>query len=284
MAGNMVVEDGSRGGDGFQLVVFDFDGTLCLGDDPVLTYAQLVDEALAERSVSEDGKHTHRALKNFSVREAVQRGLETGELNVPEIRFDDHGYPADIAGRTDMTLWPLQDGYQLVQLLGLQAGLTSVDTHAAFRASRTQLLDHGLASSDVHVPEGAAEIISQLRQQAAVVLITNSPAENFEVWLTQLGLEDHFDLVINSAKKPTGMAAAIEHARTTLQHEGEAIPMDAVVSIGDIWGNDLEYVHEQGGHTILIDRFSTGLGTPDHRVPDAASALRLLHHQKATSK
>ena len=284
MVQDMVIGDEAQRWDGFQLVVFDFDGTLCLGDDPVLTYAQHVDETLAERSVSGDGKQNYRSSQRVSIRGAVQRGLEAGDLNVPEIRFDDDGYPADIAGRTDMALWPLQDGYQLVQLLGLQVGLTSVDTHAAFRASRTQLLDHGLATSDVHAPDGAAEVISQLREQASVVLITNSPAENFDVWLTQLGLEDYFDLVINSAKKPTGMAAAIEHARTTLQTTGEAIPMDAVVSIGDIWGNDLVYVHEEGGHTILIDRFSTGLGTPDHRVPDAASALRLLHHQKATSK
>ena len=194
-------------------------------------------------------------------------------------------HPADIAGRTDMALWPLQDGYQLVQLLGLQAGLTSADTHAAFRTSRTQLLDHGLATSDVHAPDGAAEIIRQLREQAAVVLVTNSPAENFDVWLTQLGLEDHFDLIINSAKKPTGMAAAVDHARTTLQAtRARPFRWKRWSPIGDIWGNDLAYVHEQGGHTILIDRFSTGLGTPDHRVRDAASALALLHRHKATLK
>lgn len=282
MVQDIVVDEAQRW-DGYQLVIFDFDGTLCLGDDPVLRYAQLVDEALAARRVSQDGDG-NRPSPSFRVREAVQRGLDAGELNIPEIRFDDDGYPSDIAGRTDMALWPLQDGYQLVQLLGLQAGLTSADTHAAFRTSRTQLLDHGLATSDVHAPDGAAEIISQLREQAAVVLVTNSPAENFDVWLTQLGLADHFDLVINSAKKPTGMAAAVDHMRTTLQTTGESIPMTTVVSIGDIWGNDLAYVHEQGGHTILIDRFSTGLGAPDHRVQDAASALALLHHQKATSK
>lgn len=272
MAQHMVVDDDTQRWDRYQLVVFDFDGTLCLGDDPVLTYAQFVDEALAERP------------QRFSVREAVQRGLDAGDLNIPEIRFDHDGYPADIAGRTDMALWPLQDGYQLVQLLGLQVGLTSAETHAAFRESRAQLLERKLATSDVHAPEGAAEIITRLRDHAAVVLITNSPAENFDVWLDQLGLDDHFDLVINSAKKPTGMAAAVEHARTTLQTEGEAIPMDAVVSVGDIWGNDLEYVHEQGGHTILIDRFSTELGTPDYRVADAASALALLDREKVTSK
>lgn len=255
-----------------QLVVFDFDGTLCLGDDPVLTYARLVDDAIAARG-----------LPVAAVHDAVQRGLDTGNLNVPEIRLDDEGYPADIAGKTDMALWPLQDGYQLVQLLGLQAGLDSTETHAAFRKSRTQLLTTGLASTDVHAPEGAVEVLGTLRDHAAMVLITNSPAENFDVWLTQLGLQDQFDLIINSAKKPTGMPAALQQVRTSLDTQHE-IPMSAVVSIGDIWGNDLAYVHEQGGHTILIDRFSTGLGTPDHRVPDAATALQLLLNEQMVTK
>lgn len=255
-----------------QLVVFDFDGTLCLGDDPVLTYARLVDDAIAARG-----------LPDVAVRDAVQRGLDAGNLNVPEIRLDDDGYPADIAGKTDMALWPLQDGYQLVQLLGLQAGLDATETHAAFRASRTQLLTGGLASTDVHAPEGAVEVLQQLREHAALVLITNSPAENFDAWLTQLGLQNQFDLIINSAKKPTGMPAAVQQARTSLDTQHE-IPMSAVVSIGDIWGNDLAYVHEQGGHTILIDRFSTGLGTPYHRVADAASALQLLLNEQMVTK
>lgn len=57
-----------------ELVIFDFDGTLCLGDDPVLTYAQLVDDAIAARG-----------LPDAAVRDAVQRGLDAGNLNIPEI-------------------------------------------------------------------------------------------------------------------------------------------------------------------------------------------------------
>src|SRR5690625_2583207 len=273
MTGDILTADRVQGWD--QLVVFDFDGTLCLGDDPVLTYAHPVDETLTERRASRAGS---------SIQRAVRRGLNAGNLLVPEIILNNKGYPADIAGKTDMALWPLQDGYQLVQLLGLQAGLDATKTHATFRASRTQLLTGGLASTDVHAPEGAVEVLPQLREHAALVLITNSPAENFDAWLTQLGLQNQFDLIINSAKKPTGMPAAVQQARTSLDTQHE-IPMSAVVSIGDIWGNDLAYVHEQGGHTILIDRFSTGLGTPDHRVADAASALqRLLNEQMVTKR
>src|SRR5690625_7876128 len=96
-----------------------------------------------------------------------------------------------------MALWPLQDGYQLVQLLGLQAGLDATETHAAFRESRALLLRQGLALTDVHAPAGAADIITRLRQQeTAVGLITQRPTENFHVWLTQPGVADHIDLTI----------------------------------------------------------------------------------------
>ena len=67
--GQRYVVDRAQRWDGYQLVVFDFDGTLCLGDDPVLTYAQLVDDALAERIVSGNGEDNHRSCKRFSVRE-----------------------------------------------------------------------------------------------------------------------------------------------------------------------------------------------------------------------
>lgn len=255
-----------------RLVIFDFDGTLCLGDDPVLTYARFVDAALSLHGIQ------------AGVHGAVQRGMDAGDLVVDEIVFDSADTPADIAGKTDMVLWPLQDGYQLVQLLGLQAGLTADVINEAFRDSRAHLLGTGLAAWDVHAPDGAAELIAQLRQNAAVVLVTNSPAEDFELWLHQLGLSDVFDLVINSAKKPAGMAAAIERARTVLAPEGEPIAVEEIVSIGDIWGNDLAHVHELGGTTILIDRFATGLGTPDVRIRSAEHAVRHLSQEHATSR
>lgn len=260
--------------DRVRLVVLDFDGTLCLGDDPVLAYARLVDEALESAG----------ANRAYRIRDAVQRGLDAADLRVPEIRCDDRGYPTDIAGTTDMALWPLQDGYQLVQLLALQSGLTSVEINAAFRASRAELLQRGLAASDVHAPAGVTDILSELRQRVAVVLVTNSPADRFDAWLAQLELQDHFDLIINSAGKPGGMPAAVKHAMTTCATADAPMTMDQVVSIGDIWGNDLAYVHEQGGTTVLIDRFNTGLGAPDHRVTDAATAFRLLDDQQVSTR
>lgn len=257
-----------------QLILLDFDGTLCLGDDPVLFYAEEVDRLLAEhgRDVPDAG----------TVRAAVERAFAQNTLLASEIRYGASGWPLNVdqeavrsaaaqgAGKSKAhpTSWPLQDGYQLVQLLAVQAGLSDEEAGVAFAQGRRALLARGLERSDVHAPEGAGELLARLREVAGVVLITNSPADAFGPWLEHLGLSDSFDAVINGAQKPFGMPAAVRAAQQQAAQTGlglEVVP-ERIISVGDIWRNDLEHVHAQGGATVLIDRFGTGLGDPTHRV------------------
>ncbi len=263
-----------------KLLILDFDGTLCHGDDPVLAYAAEADAMLAERGL---GRQLRR-----SVRDITAEAFVSNQLLVPEIAYDDAGVPlavlADRAAAQETAAqdtakphpvsWPLQDGYQLVQLLAQQAGLSAAETGLAFRAARRRLISQGLAHSDVHAPEGVHQLLQELRESAVVVLISNSPAEGFEPWLQVLGLEGAFDTVINGAGKPFGMPAAVEQACAGTAHP---VAGRDILSVGDIWLNDLAYVDELGGTTVLIDRFGTGLGAPTHRVSTfeaAASAMR----------
>lgn len=280
-----------------KLLLLDFDGTLCLGDAPVLFYADRVDALLAERGHA--GGPT-----GSSVHEVIARAFAENSLLVPEIIYDDAGAPLTVGSeathddaKAHPVSWPLQDGYQLVQLLARQAGLSDVDSGRAFRAARQDLLAHGLQNTDVHAPAGAQELLAEARRRAVVVLVTNSPADAFAPWLQALGLSDAFDLVINDARKPLGMPAALERARAAGGDAGGAagengaaaahlIPPDQVLSVGDIWANDLEHVHDLGGRTVLIDRFGTGLGAPDHRVQDFAALPEVLDawtHSPATA-
>ncbi|MGJ9372643.1 HAD family hydrolase [Nesterenkonia sp. CF4.4] len=268
-----------------KLLLLDFDGTLCLGDAPVLFYADRVDALLAERGLS--GRFT-----DTSVHEIVTRAFAENSLLAPQIQYDDAGVPLTVGSeathddaKAHPVSWPLQDGYQLVQLLARQAGLTDADSGQSFRAARLDLLAHGLENTDVHAPSGAQELLAETRRRAVVVLVTNSPADAFEPWLTTLGLSDAFDLVINDARKPLGMPAALDRARAAGGGAGELVAPDQVLSAGDIWANDLEHVHALGGTTVLIDRFGTGLGTPDHRVQDfdaVARAIEAWSHSAAT--
>lgn len=281
-----------------KLLLLDFDGTLCLGDDPVLAYAGQVDRLLAEEGLP--------GLDDGGIRGVVRRAFAEDRLLVPEIRFDESGHPRGVdsepvrrpeqrdpggAGRAHPVSWPLQDGYQLVQLLAVQSGLTDAQTGQAFREARRVLVDQGLDRSEVHAPDGVHDFLRQVRERAVVVLVTNSPADAFQPWLEHLGLERAFDTVINDAAKPFGMPAALEAARQavlqtgqqaaheTAQRDAEAaspaqppVSERTVLSVGDIWGNDLEHVAARGGSTILIDRFGTGLGSPGRRVRDFAAA------------
>lgn len=261
-----------------KLLILDFDGTLCLGDDPVLAYAAQVDEELTTRGLNGPGGRP--------VRDLVADAFAADTLLVEEINYDDDGVPLAVKQEARMgaagahpTSWPLQDGYQLVQLLGVQAGLSGQTCGEAFRAARRTLLGAGLENTDLHAPAEAPELLSRLRQEGVVVVLaTNSPAEGFDTWLQTLGLEAAFDAVINSAQKPFGMPATVEQARQTAAElrGGAQVAAGSILSVGDIWANDLDYVAEQGGVTVLIDRFTTGLGEPSHRVQSFTEAADLI--------
>src|SRR5699024_2627002 len=125
-----------------KLLLLDFDGTLCLGDDPVLAYAEQVDRLLAEQKLP--------APAESGIRELVVRAFAQDRLLVPEVRRDEVGHPRGVAsepvrrpgpespggaggtGRAHPVSWPLQDGYQLVQLLARQAGISDEQAGMAF--------------------------------------------------------------------------------------------------------------------------------------------------------
>lgn len=269
-----------------KLLVLDFDGTLCLGDDPVLAYSEQVDAVLRDRGLADRLPRP--------VHQIVAEALSTNRLLAPEISYRADGTPHAVAEEVSgedlahqaapahqteahPVSWPLQDGYQLTQLLAHQAGLTGAESGACFRQARRDLVAAGLGSTDLHTPVGAAELLDELRRCAVVVLITNSPAAGFAPWLEVLGLTESFDAVINDARKPFGMPEALDAARTAAEGAtGESAASEEVLSIGDIWRNDLAHVSAAGGTTILIDRFNTDLGAPDHRVKDWAEAVPAL--------
>lgn len=262
-----------------KLLLLDFDGTLCLGEDPILSYAAQVDATLKIRDLPGPGGRT--------VTEVVSQALNTDQLLVSEIQYDAAGVPLGAhtsgtnAAAAHPQSWPLQDGYQLVQLLAVQCGLSLDETGQAFRDGRRDLLSLGLENTDLHAPVGAAELLDEVRAAGGgVVLVTNAPAEGFGTWLSALGLTQSFDAVINSAQKPMGMPQAVAEARASANMVG---PDEGLLTVGDIWANDCSHVHQIGGQTILIDRFSTGLGDPDHRVSDFAAAAPIIRRWAAVT-
>ena len=226
------------------VLLFDFDGTVSLGDEPVIAYARHLDEeagstgALITRVVSRwltaDGRLAD-ALDGLTDADPAYLGLHVIDGSI--------------------------DGYAAAQRLATLLGVTPERIDAAYRASRADLAD-GLIST--RAPEGFGSFMAAFPASAHRVLISNSPENGLREQLDKLELTRSFDEVVTSANKPAGLRAITERVL------GEQdVAADRLVSVGDIWVNDLAPVAQLGGATALIDRMP---------VPaDAAPTVRAPH-------
>ncbi|GAA3652195.1 HAD family hydrolase [Microbacterium marinilacus] len=149
------------------------------------------------------------------------------------------------------------DGYMAVQQAARAAGIGADVTDAAFRHARDALAGEGLG---VRTPEGFATLARDLRAAGvAVVLVTNAPASGLDRILALLGVDDCFDDVVADAGKPAGLGALLDALPHPVTH-------DTVLSVGDIWRNDLAVPQRRGAATALIDPHGRGGGTPDARA------------------
>lgn len=182
-------------------LLFDFDGTVALGNGPLLAYARSVADRLP--------------------------GGEEGEF-LDEI---DRALAAPASG--------LVDGYDLVRFVAEQHGIRASALQDAYRASRTLL---ATPAAPVVAPARLAEFLDEHRLLARAVLATNAPATRIEEALNVLGVARSFDEIHTEVGKPHGLGALIE----TLLADGP------VLSIGDIWANDLAPAQERGATTALV--------------------------------
>lgn len=210
-----------------RVIIFDFDGTITVGDGPVLAYAEQVAVRLAPGLA--DG-----------FRAAVTAGLH---------------------GRTGLTGSPAAapvDDYDLVRQVALVHGADSAVLSAAYLASRELLAtEHAVISAPVltrsagTTTAGRDDLASWLRRlstQAYLVLATNAPATGLDRALAVLGVTDAFDEVRTSVGKPAGMHTLAD----------EMLARGPVLSVGDVWHNDLEPVWARGAATALLTRGCVG--------------------------
>jgi len=152
------------------LLILDFDGTVCLGDAPVLAYARAVARSLGDP--------------------------ESGILT-PLSLFLEGAQDGPFAG--------CADGYSAVAQWGRRYGLDDHAMSAAYRESRVAL-DAGELS--VATPPGIGEFLAGF-QDWDRVLVTNAPREGTVKLVTRLGLTPFIDRVIGDARKPEGLRTLI---------------------------------------------------------------------------
>ncbi len=203
-----------------RVLVLDFDGTVCVGDGPVLRYAEEVDAHLG--------------------------------VGLPGLVVD------FLAGR--VSGGAAQDAYQLVQQVAAGHGLAADRVGRAYLAGRD-----ALAAGEVEIatPRGLAAMLADLRPQVHVVVHTNAPQQGLGVLIEKLGLADVIDEALGDAGKPTGMVSFVERE---LARFGIVDQPWRLLSVGDLWSNDLAAPVERGCATAYIDRFDLRQGPADARA------------------
>jgi FMN phosphatase YigB (HAD superfamily) len=150
------------------VLVLDFDGTLCLGDDPVLLYAEEVAALLPD----DDAERLLAGLAEFLA----------GRLRLPDV----------------------EDGYHAIWALTADAGLAREQLGRAYYASRERM---EAGEGSVHAPDGVVELLDDVRAAGVrTVLVTNAPATGAVGWLDSVGLGARLDAVVPDAGKPGRMA------------------------------------------------------------------------------
>ncbi|WP_183091996.1 HAD family hydrolase [Mycetocola lacteus] len=223
-------------------LIFDFDGTVALGTGPVRAYAVAAATGIP----------------------AEQRADFLTRV------LDEHTDPEAL------------DGYDRVARAARLLGVGEDELSAAYLHSRGVL---GGAEAPILAPRGFREFLEQARTHAEIVLVTNAPAAGIDRVLQTLGLAPLFDRVVTQAGKPAGFPAILDELGASPLPErftAEARDQNAsaaaaergpVLSIGDIWENDLAPIRERGHHTALV-----GTRRPAEATPDlAAERLESLY-------
>ncbi|MFD7076361.1 HAD family hydrolase [Nocardioides sp. NPDC059952] len=206
------------------MLVLDLDGTVCLGDTPVLLYAERVAAFTA----------APEALLEATEAFLGQRLPETAP----------------------QTLTGAQDGYEAVKIMGLTAGASEEQLSAAYVSSRAAISEH---PGDIRTPEGLVDLLGGI--DAHRVVLTNSPGgSGLDAILEHLGVRDVVDEVLADALKPTRM---IQHLDALLGAAGAAAAPERLMSVGDIWRNDLAPAVERGCVAAYVDAFDRRQG-PAH--------------------
>ncbi|MGI5130371.1 HAD family hydrolase [Pseudonocardia sp. CA-107938] len=209
------------------VLVFDFDGTVCLGDGPVRAYAEEAVRGLADE-----------------VATAVLEGL------------DRH-----LDGAAD----GFADGYGAVAALAAPY-VTPDDLQKAYAVSRERLATGAL---DVAAPAGLAGFLDEVGGHARRVLVTNAPLTGLVETLDALGLTAGFDAVRTDAGKPAGLPPVLAELLA-------GAPPAQLMSIGDVWVNDIDPALRVGCATAYLPRDAAD-DRPAHlrarHLPDLYPAL-----------
>lgn len=167
------------------ILLFDFDGTVCLGDAPAYDYARRVAAAL-DADDERDFLAAHDAFCK--------------------------GRP------TTASTFDALDPYNAVRRLAGDYGLGEEVRLPAYLAARA-----GMAAGEFELsaPQGLRELLWDLPHGVRTVLVTNAPLDGLESILAHIKLDGLFDRMIGDAAKPEGLGPILDGLLT--DHEASSL-------------------------------------------------------------
>lgn len=131
------------------------------------------------------------------------------------------------------------DGYDVVRHVAHERGVSDATLTSAYERSRERLATE---SVPIAAPQGLAGFLEDLLAVADVVLATNAPATRLPEALEMLGVSGILSAQHTSVGKPDGLSAIV----------ADALARGRVLSVGDVYANDLEPATAMGASTALV--------------------------------
>jgi FMN phosphatase YigB (HAD superfamily) len=249
-----------------KVIIFDLDGTLYEDTHHFDYYAKRIEERLSEEkraffrkdyqavlsgnhplkigSVYDAEKDLILILKNGIAKEVYR--WDGTKLTLDEVQAL---YPKPITVNLDH-MFSIGDLWWVPSSIGRHYGLKNGDTYQAFLETRKFMMDPGFKMKRM---DGLAEVLAEIRNDIALVLMTNSPQPDSEAILEKLGLTNIFHKKIFEAGKPTKTAKHFEEIRSDFK-----VSYEEMMSIGDNLLNDIVPAKNLGCKTIYIDPHKIG--------------------------
>lgn len=159
------------------------------------------------------------------------------------------------------------DAYDAVRIAAEETGVGADVLSQAYLASRVVLATD---EAPIHAPVGLADFLAEAGRDGALrLLVTNAPDIRIAEAVEALGIAGELDRIVTDARKPGGLDGVLD--------ELAAAGIERVLSVGDIWHNDLAPAHRRGLATALVGDHADVQAVPDFRgatFGDLIPALR----------
>ncbi|PKR76924.1 HAD family hydrolase [Halalkalibacillus sediminis] len=248
------------------LVIFDLDGTLYEGREHFKLHTENIKSRLNPEYQDEytklykainEGNHALQIGTIYDgARDLIWKWDPFTEELVEAFNWDNERVtikdaPTHIAtNEFDFFNWvPIGDGWWPPYALGRHFGLDPAEIQESYNQTKEQMAE---LDGYLQQTEGLKDYLSELQKDTRLIVCTNSDLEDAKRLLQFLELEDYFEELIPSARKPVHTK---KHFNYVLEKYN--LPADRVVSVGDNFMNEIAPALQLGLSAVWLTEAAT---------------------------